>query len=402
MSDGPRALYHHWLFRLTLLALLAYPTAVLGLARAWPAVGALSLSGLGLLALMWNADRARAELGRERAQLNSRRAEIDTIRSLARELSSSLKPERVFAILERECRKVFDFDGCLIALAGDRTHPAFAVWRHHRAKRTEIGPPPPALAELIERVLAERRGHRLDDLGALPEASWLRAGWGAPGTRSLLLAPLESQLGVTGVLVLESERVGAYDDAQLTALGAIARQAAQALESARHFERATLDSLTGLYVRDHFFSRLAEEDERARRYGGGFALLMIDLDSFKEINDRHGHLAGDAYLREIGAVIRSELRGADLACRYGGDEFCLLLPQTGLAGAHAIAERIRHAVSGRIVAADGLVLRTTVSIGVAAYPDHAATDLRELVRKADEALYRAKRAGRDRVVAFAA
>ena len=165
---------------------------------------------------------------------------------------------------------------------------------------------------------------------------------------------------------------------------------------------ATVDSLTGFFLRDYFFSRLEEEDERARRYGGGFALLMLDLDGFKEINDRHGHLAGDRFLSEISATIRDQLRAADVACRYGGDEFCLLLPQTARAGAHAIAERIRAAVSRRTVGVDGHPLRVTVSIGLALFPDHDAGDVESLMRRSDEALYQAKRTGRDRVSPSAA
>ena len=224
----------------------------------------------------------------------------------------------------------------------------------------------------------------------------------APATRSFLVAPLLVDGEVIGVLSLQSEQPQTYDDHQLSLLTTIAQQAAIAIESARRHELARVDSLTGLYVRDYFFSRLEEEDERARRYGGGFALLMVDLDDFKEINDRHGHLAGDQYLREIASTVRDQLRAADIASRYGGDEFCLLLPQTGARGARVIAERIRSAVAVRVVSVDGLALRTTVSIGLSVFPDHDDGDLRGLMRMADEALYRAKRAGRDRVVPFAA
>jgi diguanylate cyclase (GGDEF)-like protein len=174
------------------------------------------------------------------------------------------------------------------------------------------------------------------------------------------------------------------------------------LQSALDARVVAVDPLTGLPLRDHFFTRLEQEDQRARRYGGNFAVLMVDLDGFKRINDRYGHLAGDQYLREFSAAIREQLRAADIACRYGGDEFCLLLPETGRGGARAIAERIRRAVAERSVLIDGESLRTTVSIGLALYPDHDGGHLRGLVHRADEALYRAKRSGRDRVVPFAA
>jgi diguanylate cyclase (GGDEF)-like protein len=174
------------------------------------------------------------------------------------------------------------------------------------------------------------------------------------------------------------------------------------MENARHHEMATIDSLTRLFLRDYFFRRLEEEYERARRYRGSFALLMMDLDTFKEINDDHGHLAGDRYLRALGAVVRDRLRAADLACRYGGDEFCLLLPETDAAGALAFGERVRAAVSDLVVEGEGFRLRTTISVGVAFFPEHDTGDLRDLLLRADQALYQAKRAGRNRVVPFAA
>jgi diguanylate cyclase (GGDEF)-like protein len=124
---------------------------------------------------------------------------------------------------------------------------------------------------------------------------------------------------------------------------------------------------------------------------------MIDLDRFTEINDRYGHPAGDELLRAVSRSIRRELRGADLPCRYGGEEFCVLLPETDLAGARVIADRVRAAVAATRPAVDGLVVGTTASIGIATHPEHGAEDAATLLRLADEALYRAKRDGRDRV-----
>ena len=205
-----------------------------------------------------------------------------------------------------------------------------------------------------------------------------------------------------GVLSIQSRHAEAYDDHLLSVLTTIAQQAAVALENARHYAMATVDSLTGLFLRDYFFRRLEEEYSRAARYGGAFAVLMLDLDAFKTINDRHGHLAGDRYLRALGQTIRTRLRAADLACRYGGDEFCLLLPETDLAGAQPIAERLRAAIGALVADVGGGTVRSTVSIGLAAYPDHDTGDLKALLLRADQALYQAKRSGRDRVVAFAA
>jgi GGDEF domain-containing protein len=347
---------------------------------AWLGAPALALLAAGFVWTLSRLGRAERELDETRQALCRRAMELDTLHAVGREIVSTLLPRRIFAILERECRKIFDVDVCLIALVDGPSGSPFTAHgsRHRQRKGTAKDP---SVAELTRWAVEEKRSRRVDDVTTLSARSPLRGAWLAPKTRSLLVVPLMVDNAVIGVLTLQSGRVAAYDDHQLNVLNTIAQQAAIAIENTRHYERATVDSLTGLYVRDHFFSRLEEEDERARRYGGGFALLMVDLDSFKEINDHNGHLAGDLYLREISATIRSQLRAADI---------------------RVIAERIRAAVSSRIVGADGLALRTTVSIGVAAFPDHGGGDLRELLRKADEALYRAKRAGRDRVVPFAA
>jgi two-component system, cell cycle response regulator len=220
--------------------------------------------------------------------------------------------------------------------------------------------------------------------------------------RSILAVPLLVGERVVGVLSVQSRRASAYDDHHLSALATIAQQAAVAVENARHYTLATIDSLTGLHLRDYFFRRFDEEYKRAKRYAGTFSVLMLDLDGFKDINDRQGHLAGDRYLRALGSAIKMRMRGADLACRYGGDEFCILLPETDLAGARPIAERLRLALARLVVEVEGASLRTTVSIGIASYPDHDTGEIKGLLLRADQALYQAKRSGRDRVVPFAA
>jgi diguanylate cyclase (GGDEF)-like protein len=333
--------------------------------------------------------------------LASRISELDTLHSIGREVLSSVEPRRVFSIIERECRKILEVDYCFISLAESDSSRLTAVYRHKRgdaATTDEL-----ELGEGIATAAAqEKRAMRIDDFESCPEDSPLRTSLVAENSRSALVVPLIVDERVIGVLSVQSTKPGAYDDHQLSVLTTIAQQAAVAIENARHYQKATVDSLTGFFLRDHFFKRLDEEHKRVSRYGGGFSLLMLDLDGFKEINDKSGHLAGDHYLRSISSTIGKELRSADIACRYGGDEFCILLPETDIAGATAIAERIRAAVAGHVAAVDGLALRATTSIGVAAFPGHGAKDASDVMRCADEALYRAKRAGRDCVVPFAA
>ena len=169
------------------------------------------------------------------------------------------------------------------------------------------------------------------------------------------------------------------------------------LEEIEH--KAVADSLTGLYNRHCFEAELARESERSRRYGGSLALLLMDLDQFKQINDSHGHAIGDRVLQRVGSLVLRHVRAADVACRYGGDEFAVILPDTPVTEALVVAERILVNIEfsfGREPVA-GQILRVTSSGGIAAFaPDTAEGD--ELFGEADGALYEAKRAGGNRIV----
>lgn len=151
------------------------------------------------------------------------------------------------------------------------------------------------------------------------------------------------------------------------------------------------DWLTGLKNHGYFFDRLSEELARARRFDRPLAVVLADLDDFKAVNDAHGHAAGDAVLRMVGEVLRTHLRAVDIACRVGGEEFGLLMPDTPAEGAVRVAERVREAVHRRRVPGVGTI---TVSLGVGVFPDHAL-DRDDLMKSADKALYLAKRQGKN-------
>lgn len=172
------------------------------------------------------------------------------------------------------------------------------------------------------------------------------------------------------------------------------RRAAAATEELRRL--AAFDELTGLPNRRHFLARLEQELARARRNGIPLCLATIDVDHFKQINDRHGHPAGDAVLRQIAGVIREKLRIEDSPARIGGEEFALLLPNTHPHQAHLVCDRMRAAIAARrIELPSGADLRVTLSTGVAALA--AGDDLDELIRRSDAALYEAKEQGRNQV-----
>ncbi len=161
---------------------------------------------------------------------------------------------------------------------------------------------------------------------------------------------------------------------------------------------ATRDALTGLLNRREFDRLLAEETERAKRFGRPLALVLLDLDLFKSVNDTHGHPAGDAVLRAAADRLAAELRVVDRLARFGGEEFAVLLPETPPAGALDMAERLVAAMRrAPVVLPDGTSLAQRVSAGAASLPAHAA-NAADLVRAADRALYAAKHAGRDRAM----
>jgi len=380
---------------------LAWLLAVVVQSGAWLQAAAIAALILVALASSIRFDRTLVELRESNSALSSRLTELATLNDIGRQILSSMEPTRVFSILDRECRRIFLVDACFVALVDRDTlllHPAYR--RIRGSAPTDGGAP--VRCGIASWVLDTKSSRRVDDLRQLPSASPVHGDLIETDARSVMAVPLIVENNAVGVLGVQSRRPAAYDDHRLSVLATIAQQAAVAIENARNYQMATVDSLTGFFLRDHFFQRLSEEDRRVRRYGGCFALLMIDLDGFKAINDANGHLAGDRYLSQVASTIRQQLREADLACRYGADEFGLLLPQTDRSGARVIAERIRRAVADRTVGVDGVALRSTVSIGIAAFPEHDAGDLRSLMRNADDALYRAKRAGRDRVVPYAA
>lgn len=223
-------------------------------------------------------------------------------------------------------------------------------------------------------------------------------------THSSVCVPIRSTERVLGVIELVNY-VGRrdFDESDLMLLQAMADYAAIALENALHVQRihelTITDDCTGLYNVRHLNFVLDTEIYRSDRYAYRFSLLFIDLDYFKNVNDSYGHLAGSKLLREIADLFRGSLRLIDYAFRYGGDEFVVLLPQTGKESAYVVARRLRKRLNAtRFLQEDGLNLSITASIGVATYPDDATTKA-DLMRLADEAMYVVKNTTRDNIAA---
>jgi len=225
-------------------------------------------------------------------------------------------------------------------------------------------------------------------------------------TKSFISYPISIGGRKVGVLnVTDKADGGSYGDIDLSLLESIAPQMAMALDRAEWQEKANqfqlmsiTDPLTGLLNRRYLVERLAEELKRSQRQGFPMSFMMIDIDDFKLYNDRNGHPAGDLALEMSAQCLKSALRGADVASRYGGEEFCILLPQTSLAEASAIAERIRRRIT-RVRFPHGKAQplgSMTVSIGVSSFSPGLETP-QTIIEAADRALYLAKSKGKNRV-----
>lgn len=160
-------------------------------------------------------------------------------------------------------------------------------------------------------------------------------------------------------------------------------------------DMATLDELTGLFNRRYFMEALERERGRAERHGKDLSLCMMDLDLFKRVNDKLGHTAGDLVLADMGRIIREWSRQTDLPCRYGDEEFAVILPETALEGARVACERLRQMVEDNKVQWRTGPIQITISIGITQNRTGIKDSIRNLIDRADEALYRAKEAGRN-------
>jgi diguanylate cyclase (GGDEF)-like protein len=232
------------------------------------------------------------------------------------------------------------------------------------------------LGRVVERLatlLAEQRGigelaERGDDVGTIM------------GSFSRMLETVERQATEINSFAMRLD--AAYKELEST--------------NVRLKETSFKDDLTGLYNRRFFSVRLEEEMSRYRRFNHPVSLVLMDLDGFKAVNDEMGHMVGDETLRDIGQILMKHSRGINVVCRYGGDEFAVLLVETSKAGAQLYADRIRQIIESYPFSHRRPI---TASFGIASLPDDEATTSEHLIRAADEALYAAKRAGKNQVAA---
>ncbi|MGA2697504.1 MAG: sensor domain-containing diguanylate cyclase [Terriglobales bacterium] len=220
-------------------------------------------------------------------------------------------------------------------------------------------------------------------------------------TQSIICVPLRSRLRVLGVIQLVNVDMNHFGDQESFFLQSLCDYAAIAIENARAVERiqelTITDDCTGLYNARHLYKTLETEVYRSARFNYEFTVVFIDLDHFKQVNDTHGHLIGSKLLSEIGYLVKAQLRLIDYAFRYGGDEFVVLLPQTGKDQALVVAKRLRDSLRTSMFCKDeGLNINVRASMGVATYPHDAKTP-HDVIRQADEMMYLVKNTSRDNI-----
>jgi len=213
--------------------------------------------------------------------------------------------------------------------------------------------------------------------------------------------PLRSKLRVLGVIQLVNVDMAHFTHEEEFFLQALCDYAAIAIENARSVEKiqelTITDDCTGLFNARHLYKTLETEVYRSARFAYEFSVLFIDLDHFKSVNDTHGHLIGSKLLAEIGYLIKAQLRLIDFAFRYGGDEFVVLLPQTGKDQALVVAHRLRDSLRASCFCKEeGLNLNVRASMGLATYP-HDAKSPHDIIRQADEMMYMVKNSTRDNI-----
>ena len=392
----PREVWRDFFVRVIAAELSLMPLA-LAMVYGWVHHGVAQFLLLGGTGLLFNVAYRRAQIAQ--GKLQERVQELSTLNKVGQLISGSLERDTLLKNISTETLRLVGHQSrFMIGLVDPKRE------RVHHELFDEAGERYRELTAAIDAglsgwVMAHRRALLLGDVQHEYRRYANSDTYNDPRFHSWLGVPLITYDEVIGVMSLQSEQRNSYSDDHLRVLTTIADQAAVAIENARLYELATVDGLTRLLVRRYFDQRLREEWQRALRYEADFSLGMFDLDNFKALNDTYGHQAGDQVLRAAAAVVRRNMRGPDLAGRYGGEEFAFLLPRTLLPEAVKVAERIRAEVEAMELRIGDASLRITASIGVAGHPVSGSVDVDDLLARADKALYEAKRRGKNRVVA---
>jgi diguanylate cyclase (GGDEF)-like protein len=354
-------------------------------------------------------EKERAEEERKRLLVAEREQRLlaETLAEVTLAITSLISHEAVLDEILRQVQRVVPYSAANIALLeGDTLRNA--RWQDYDESRSEefISSFVQSLDDVPMDAQAVSSRRPVIIPNTLQEPRWVvfdETAW----IRSYLVIPICLHDQVLGLLRLDSETPGQFSAEDARRLQPLTNAAAIALENARLFGEvqrlAITDGLTGTYNRRHFFELAKRELSRARRYGHPVSAIMLDIDHFKQVNDTYGHAIGDQVLTALANRCSSNIRNVDILGRYGGEEFAIILPATGLSGAYSMAERLRLCVTDVPVPTEQGDLTVTISLGVASNAqaqDQGEEDVAILLNRADAAMYVAKQAGRNRVAVF--
>ena len=340
-----------------------------------------------------------ARLYQEARQAAERRAILHRVSQEI--VTANFEPEQIYTAIHRAAGQLMPTEAFVITLvAADPTQveAVYLIDKNGRLPRQSF----PKEQGLTGRVLALGKTIYIPDVDQEDSQAGQHLG-GHEHTRSILALPLRSGDRLIGMLSTQSYQPNAYSSEDQYLLEMLAATAAIAIENSRLLKEiqwlAITDPLTGLYNRRGLFQLAEREVERYRRFGRPFCVYMIDIDHFKQINDTHGHAAGDQVLLGLANRLKQRIRDIDIIGRYGGEEILVVLPETQLAQGLLAAERARNHIQQIPIHTDRGEIPVTISVGVAEI-DGQISDLAALVDRADSAMYAAKQAGRNRVMAY--
>jgi diguanylate cyclase (GGDEF)-like protein len=345
-------------------------------------IGILSLVAF-LVPVLYSSAVLAAKLRVREEQLEHANANLSVLYELGRTLSDTLSTQRVIETIVRGLSRAFGL------------------------ARTELflTTPEGELRSILCVPDSARGGQAADDSARLEGLRPRLEQKGPAQEGRIIFLPIGTKARILGLIVAEQPPPGqALAPDELNTMRLLAGQAGVAVENARLYEKteqlSRADGLTQLYNHRFFQERIMEEFRRSDRFRQTLALLMIDVDDFKRINDAFGHQAGDRVLRRIARVLRESLRAVDVAARYGGDEFAIILPDTDLQQASEVAERLRRSVEKHPFMVGDTSVTLTLSLGAAARLPQSAVLTEELIKMADHALFQAKTGGRNTVASY--